>query len=69
MAKRIISSDSGQQIPANRDSVERLPAIEEEVLQAIRELRFGAVEVVVHQGRVTEIRQTRRRRLAESEAA
>ncbi len=69
MAKRITPTDSGHQIPANHDSVERLPAIEEEVLQAIRELKFGAVEVVVHQGRVTEIRQTRRRRLAESEAA
>ena len=34
-----------------------------EILQAIRGIRFGVVEVVVHESRVTEIRQTRRVRL------
>ncbi len=38
---------------------------EAEVLRSIRELKFGAVEVVVHQGRVAEIRQTLRRRFVE----
>lgn len=35
----------------------------EEILKAIQELKFGVVEVIIHEGRVTEIRQTRRRRL------
>ena len=30
------------------------------VLRAIDELRFGTVEVVIHQSRISEIRQTRR---------
>ena len=44
------------------------PALpEQEILQAIRGIRFGVVEVVVHDSRVTEIRQTRRVRLAVGE--
>lgn len=38
----------------------------EEILKAIRDIRFGSVEVIVHDGRVTEIRQTRRRRVPAS---
>ena len=45
------------------------PALpEEEILQAIRGVRFGIVEIVVHDSRVTEIRQTRRLRLASGES-
>lgn len=33
---------------------------ESSVIRAIKELTFGTVEVVVHQGRISEIRQTRR---------
>jgi hypothetical protein len=40
---------------------------EEEILQAIRGIRFGVVEIVVHESRVTEIRQTRRLRLPSGE--
>jgi len=46
----------------NNSSALVLP--EQEILQAIRGIRFGVVEVVVHDSRVTEIRQTRRVRLA-----
>ena len=38
----------------------RIP--EKEILDAVRELRFGMVEIVVHENRVTEIRQIRRKR-------
>jgi len=46
----------------NNSTAPALP--EQEILQAIRGIRFGVVEVVVHDSRVTEIRQTRRVRLA-----
>ncbi len=36
---------------------------EREILQAVREVRFGTIEVVVHEGRVMEIRQTKKVRL------
>lgn len=36
---------------------------EREILQAVREIRFGTVEVIVHEGRVMEIRQTKKVRL------
>ena len=35
---------------------------EQHILDAVRELRFGVVEVHVHESRVTEIRQIRRTR-------
>ena len=50
----------------NNSSALVLP--EQEILQAIRGIRFGVVEVVVHDLRVTEIRQTRRVRLASGES-
>ncbi|MBN8710734.1 MAG: hypothetical protein BGO12_00625 [Verrucomicrobia bacterium 61-8] len=37
--------------------------IEKQILAAVREVKFGFVEIVVHDRRVTEIRQTRRTRL------
>ncbi|PTX96287.1 DUF2292 domain-containing protein [Spartobacteria bacterium LR76] len=37
--------------------------IEKQILAAVREVKFGVVEIVVHDRRVTEIRQTRRTRL------
>ena len=36
---------------------------EREILQAVREVRFGTVEIVVHEGRVMEIRQTKKVRI------
>lgn len=41
---------------------ERIPEIhdlkpaEHQILKAVRELRFGAVEIVIHEARVTEIK-------------
>ena len=49
----------------NKSIAAALP--EHEILQAIRGIRFGVVEIVVHDSRVTEIRQTRRVRLAGGE--
>ncbi len=42
------------------------PEIVEEILKALGALKFGVVEIVVHDGRVTEIRQTRRQRFESS---
>jgi hypothetical protein len=38
-------------------------ASEREILRAVRDVRFGTIEVVVHEGRVMEIRQTKKVRL------
>lgn len=40
-----------------------LKPAEQQILKAVRELRFGAVEIVVHEARVTEIKQIRRFRV------
>ena len=57
-----------QQMSAHSQNNSPAPALpEEEILQAIRGVRFGVVEIVVHNSRVTEIRQTRRLRLASGE--
>jgi len=45
------------------------PEIVEEILKAVSNLRFGLVEIVVHDGRVTEIRQTRRQRFENTKSA
>jgi len=48
---------------------ERIPEIhdlkpaEHQILKAVRELKFGAVEIVIHEARVTEIKQIRRFRI------
>jgi hypothetical protein len=39
---------------------------QEAVLAAIRELEFGTVEVIIHQGEIREIRQIRKKRFAHS---
>jgi hypothetical protein len=36
------------------------------VLAAIREIEFGTVEVIIHQGEIREIRQIRKKRFAHS---
>ncbi len=43
-----------------RKETPQRPSPEDAVLRAIRELKYGTVEVVVHQGEIQEIRQTRR---------
>lgn len=40
-----------------------LGADELAILKAVHDLKFGVVEVVVHESRITEIRQTRKTRL------
>ena len=50
----------------NNSTAPALP--EQEILQAIRGIRFGVVEVVVHDSRVAEIRQTRRVRFVSGES-
>jgi len=58
---------SNQQMNApTRESSTSEVLPEREILQAIRGIRFGVVEVVVHESRVTEIRQTRRVRMTGS---
>jgi hypothetical protein len=58
---------SNQQMSTpTRDSSTSAVLPEREILQAIRGIRFGVVEIVVHESRVTEIRQTRRVRLTAS---
>ena len=37
-----------------------------QILKAVRELQFGVVEIVVHDRKVTEVRQTRRTRVSDS---
>jgi hypothetical protein len=48
-------------LDSSKSESARLP--EKEILSAIREVRFGAVEIVLHDSRVMEIRQTKRVRL------
>ncbi len=42
-------------------------AAEQRVLQAIREISFGIVEVVIHEKKIAEIRQTKRIRQPQEE--
>jgi hypothetical protein len=44
--------------PSSKKNHDLIP--ETEILAAIREVRFGAVEIVLHESKVTEIRQTKR---------
>jgi hypothetical protein len=39
------------------------------VMQAIREIEYGTVEIVLHQGEVREIRQIRKRRIGPESTA
>jgi len=48
--------------------VSDLPPEELQVLRAVREVQFGVIEVVVHERRITEIRQTRKTRIGNSKS-
>jgi hypothetical protein len=48
--------------------VSDLPPEELQVLKAVREVQFGVIEVVVHERRITEIRQTRKTRIGNSKS-
>jgi hypothetical protein len=68
LVTKIKAYASYQQMSAHSKNTSPAPALpEQEILQAIRGIRFGVVEIVVHDSRVTEIRQTRRVRLASGE--
>ncbi len=62
-----IMSTAEQNEPKGRRERGVATAPEEFVLRAVRDLTFGVVEVVVHDGRITEIRQTRRTRVVASQ--
>lgn len=47
----------------SRQLASDLAAEELQVLKAVREVQFGVIEVVVHERRITEIRQTRKTRI------
>ena len=42
---------------------EELRRIEREVLRGLREIRFGSVEIVIHEGRVVQIERREKVRL------
>lgn len=46
----------------SRDSLERLRPEEQAVIAAIRETRFGAVEIVVHQSRIVQVTRSEKQR-------
>ena len=47
---------------APRDTLERLRPEERAVIAAIRETRFGAVEIVVHQSRIVQLTRSEKQR-------
>ena len=49
------------------DTKKSLPAWEEIVRQQVKSLRFGVVQIVVHEGRVVQIERTEKVRLDRSD--
>ena len=49
--------------PAHSTEEEELRRIEREVLRGLREIRFGSVEIVIHDGRVVQIERREKVRL------
>ncbi|AKC82843.1 hypothetical protein IMCC26134_08775 [Verrucomicrobia bacterium IMCC26134] len=54
---------SAPQTPTSDFSVSSLPAWVEIVRQKVETLRFGVVQIVVHDGKVTQIERTEKTRL------
>jgi hypothetical protein len=52
-------TDKNPSLSLNHDSTRN---IDQEILRAVHDLAFGSVEVVIHDNRVTEIKQVRRTR-------
>lgn len=52
-------TDKNPSLPLNHDSTRN---VDQEILRAVHDLAFGSVEVVIHDNRVTEIKQVRRTR-------
>lgn len=47
-----------QNIPAPTHHPERLSEVEAQILQALTEIRFGSVEVVIHDSRIVQIEKS-----------
>jgi hypothetical protein len=47
---------------SSRDTLERLRPEERAVIAAIRDTRFGAVEIVVHQSRIVQLTRSEKQR-------
>ena len=52
-------TDKNPSFPLNHESTRN---VDQEILRAVHDLAFGSVEVVIHDNRVTEIKQVRRTR-------
>ncbi|MBX9631767.1 MAG: YezD family protein [Burkholderiales bacterium] len=61
-----MSSPSPSLVPAPTDSGALPPAVIQEITRQLRGLRFGSVEIVVHEGAVTQIERREKVRLAPS---
>jgi hypothetical protein len=57
-----METEGKSEIPAASSNAER--TLEDEVLRALRGIRFGTVQLTVHEGRVVEIQRTERIRLS-----
>lgn len=42
----------------------KIPEVVQEILQAVESLRFGSVEITVHEGRITQIEKREKVRFA-----
>ena len=48
--------------PANRDLPQHLTEVERHILQSLQHLRFGTLEIVVHDGRVVQVEKSEKLR-------
>ena len=55
--------ESGRsETPANRDLSQPLTEVERHILQSLQHLRFGTLEIVVHDGRVVQVEKSEKLR-------
>ena len=55
--------DSGRpETPANRELPHQLSDVERHILQSLQHLRFGTLEIVVHDGRVVQVEKSEKLR-------
>ena len=47
---------------ANRDQLHQLTEVERHILQSLQHLRFGTLEIVVHDGRVVQVEKSEKLR-------
>ena len=48
--------------PAHRDLPQQLSEVERHILQSLQQLRFGTLEIVVHDGRVVQVEKSEKLR-------